>query len=552
MLLHQMGAWASNEDEPPDLRRLRLIRALERGRFIVLLDNVADSRSVLPLLPRGDASKTIITTRRMLATLARERGAGHVEVGLLTAAEAARLFTALVGRERVDAEPEAARRLLAACANLPLAVSIAGSQVAQPPGQSLEQIAAGLTAAEERLDFFDLGEPESSIKSVLSWSYTSLTEEQRRTYLLLGTAPGPDLDVAAAEALLDTSQARGLLRGLRWLALAEENSDGGFAMHDVLRDFASSLVGAGHLARETIREAHGRLLHHYARILRNAKTRESLLESNIDRALTTARHCAKGPQQDIVRAIAEELIDPLWHRGRFSDAISLLRSVIDGFGDSTVPAVHAYFLRLLAITLRHAGEPEESEILARAALRILDEAPSTSSARASADCHYLIGIAEAAQEDHASALDHFHQALAGFTTSGVESDLGDVLNAIGWSLAMTGEHERGLERCLQAAAVHERVGPPRSLAADLDSIGYIRRSRGEHRSAMDCFERCLAIYREVGHRPHEARTLEELGDTAAISSDPSTASLYWTQAAALLKEIGLDAARVHVKLEGNG
>jgi hypothetical protein len=40
---------------------LQLIRALERGHFIVLLDNVADSRSVLPLLPRGDASKSLFT-----------------------------------------------------------------------------------------------------------------------------------------------------------------------------------------------------------------------------------------------------------------------------------------------------------------------------------------------------------------------------------------------------------------------------------------------------------------------------------------------------------
>jgi tetratricopeptide (TPR) repeat protein len=549
ILLHQMGMFGTGKEEPFEARRLRFIKALENGRFVVVLDNVVDSRSVAPLLPRGETSKTIITSRRTLATLTRERGIPQVDVGLLKPAEAESFFSALVGRHRVDAEPEAAGELLAACGNLPLAISIAGSQVTQKPTQRLESIAAGLTATEDRLDFLDLGEPESSIRSILSWSYASLTEEQRRAYLLMGTALGPELDILGAKALLGSDQARGLLQALRQHGLAHENSDGSLAMHDIFRDFASSLVAAGHLPRETVSAAHGRLLQHYARQLEEVNHKADWLKKNLDRVLVAVRHRANGGHEAVVRQIVDSLIEPLWHRGRFDDAESLLRPIVAGFANSTDTVAHAYFLRLLAISLRRAGNPEEGATYAGKALRLLEQGAKSDSGRARADCYYIIGVAMASQNDHESALEHFRSALAGFEDHGTESDIGDVLNGIGWSLAMTGELEQALAQCSRAVVIHARVGPARSLAADLDSLGYIHRLQGDRSAARDHFERCLAIYREIGHRPHEARTLEELGDTAAISGDFSTASLYWTQAVTLLTGLGLETARVREKLK---
>ncbi|WP_165975554.1 tetratricopeptide repeat protein [Actinomadura rubrisoli] len=548
LLLHQVGAFVSDREETSEARRLRLLKILKDGRFVVVLDNVADSRSVLPLLPHGDASKIIVTSRRMLATLARERGVGSVEIGLLTDAEAAGLFTALVGPERVAAEPDATRRLVAACGNLPLAISIAAAQIAQMPGQRLARIAIGLTAADDRLDFLDLGEPESSIRSVFSWSYILLTEEQRRTYLLVGAAPGPDLDLAGTCALLGSSQAHGLLRALRRRGLMQENADGTFAMHTLLRDFATSLVGLGHLPEQAMSEAHSRLLQHYVRMLKEPEGGDRWLEINLDRALAAIRHGTGGRHKAAVQEIADALIDPLWYRGRFDDAVSLLRSVIDGIDPMDTAVMRAYFLRLLAISLRRAGSPDDSVKCAQKALRLLEQEAPNESGRARADCHYIIGVAMATEGDHEAALGYLRPALAGFETHGTESDVGDALNSIGWSLAMVGEPEQALIQCRRAAVLHERVGTARSLAADLDSIGYIHRLMGNHSAAREQFERCLNIYRESGYKPHEARTLEELGDTAASSDEFLKASLYWTQAEELLTALGHDLTTIQAKL----
>lgn len=549
LLLHQLGVSTTGEEEPPEARRLRLIKTLETGRFVVVLDNVAASRNVMPLLPRGNSSHVIITSRHTLSTLTRERDVRQVQVGCLTDAEATRLFTELVGRERVAAEPEAVNLLLSACGNLPLAISIAGTQIAQLPGQRLEQIAAGLSTNEDRLDFLDLGEPESSIRSVLSWSYKSLSEDQRRAYLLVGTAPGPGLDTQGVSALLGSTHVLGLLRPLRRLGLIQENSDGSFTMHDILRDFASSLANSGHLPHEVIVQARDRLLNHYARLLTDGERETNWLERNVDRALAAAQIGTGAQHRGFVRTIADNLIEPLWYRGRYNDAIALLDSIMDGFSDSTEKVLQAYFLRLLAISHRRAEDVDEAVRCARKALRLLGQDTSTASDRARADCRYIVGVAMAAKGDHRSALDSFLSALTGFESSGTESDVADVLNAIGWSLAMTGEREQALARCRDALAIHERHGPAQSLAADLDSIGYVLRLQGDHAGAGACFERCLGIYRDIGYKPHEARTLDELGETAAASGEFRAAALYWTQSIRLLEEIGLDSTKVRAKLE---
>lgn len=547
LLLHQMGMFGSNGNESPEARRLHLVRTLENGRFIVVLDNVADSLAVRPLLPRGDSSRTIIASRRTLATVAMKHGADSLELGLLTTTEAEELFAALVGRERMDSEPEAAARLLAACGNLPLAVSIAGRQIALLPGQALEQIASALTESESRLDFLDLGEPEASIRSILSWSYMSLGPDQRQTYLLVGAAPGPDFDVPAAISLLGSEQARGALRALRQLGLAQENTDGSFTMHDLLRDFAASLARAGHVSEEALHLAHGRLLGHYVRLSQSA----AWVSDNLDRLLTAAQHRVDGRHEAALRTLTDSLIEPLWHRGRFDDAVSLLRSTMTVLPSSGREVVRAYFLRLLAISLRRAGDPSEGAAMADSALQLLEGDTTKEAIRSRADCHYILGTIKATNNDHESALGHFQLALDGFEHAGTEADVGDVLNAIGWSLTMTGEHTMALAQCRRAAAIHERVGPANSLAADLDSIGYIHRLQGDHSEALDHFERCLKIYRDMGYRTHEARTLEELGETAKAAGDLSSASLYWSRSAVLRTEIGAPPERDR-EIEGDG
>ncbi|MEU0566223.1 BTAD domain-containing putative transcriptional regulator, partial [Nonomuraea sp. NPDC005983] len=87
--------------------RVRVYRGLtSRRRLLVVLDDAADEAQVRPLLPTGPGSVTIVTSRSPLAGLEAARA---YELGVLEPDEALGMLAAVAGRERVQAEPEAAR-----------------------------------------------------------------------------------------------------------------------------------------------------------------------------------------------------------------------------------------------------------------------------------------------------------------------------------------------------------------------------------------------------------------------------------------------------------
>jgi len=108
--------------------RAKLYRArLANLRVLVLLDNAASERQVRPLLPGSTTCATLITSRIHLAGIEAGRS---INLDVLSHDQAVELLGKIAGRERVDAEPEAARTIAQLCGYLPLAVRIAGAKLA--------------------------------------------------------------------------------------------------------------------------------------------------------------------------------------------------------------------------------------------------------------------------------------------------------------------------------------------------------------------------------------------------------------------------------------
>ncbi|MBE1468824.1 AfsR/SARP family transcriptional regulator [Kibdelosporangium phytohabitans] len=111
-----------------------LYRSLTAGkRMLVLLDNVADSAQVVPLLPGSPTCVALITSRQHLGGLIAAHGARCLNLGRLTDPEARRLLVRHLGEDRLAAEPAAATELLACCAGLPLAISILAARASLNP-----------------------------------------------------------------------------------------------------------------------------------------------------------------------------------------------------------------------------------------------------------------------------------------------------------------------------------------------------------------------------------------------------------------------------------
>ncbi|MFD0537132.1 NB-ARC domain-containing protein [Actinomadura luteofluorescens] len=107
-----------------------LFRSMTTGRrLIVLLDNAVSAAQVRPLLPGAGGSLVVVTSRRRLSGLVVD-GARFVDVDPLGVTGALELLERLIGADRIRAEREHARSLVALCGTLPLAVCASGARLA--------------------------------------------------------------------------------------------------------------------------------------------------------------------------------------------------------------------------------------------------------------------------------------------------------------------------------------------------------------------------------------------------------------------------------------
>jgi hypothetical protein len=94
------------------------------------------------------------------------------------------------------------------------------------------------------LDALGNGEAATDMRTVFSWSYRTLSAEAARLFRGLGTQRGPDVDAAAAAALLRVSpgQASPLLAELAHAHMITEIAPGRYTVHGLLRAYAAELT----------------------------------------------------------------------------------------------------------------------------------------------------------------------------------------------------------------------------------------------------------------------------------------------------------------------
>ncbi|MFJ6575370.1 NB-ARC domain-containing protein [Streptomyces sp. NPDC091368] len=97
---------------------------------LLLLDDAVDARQVRPLLTSGPGSTVIVSSRRRLAGPDATR---RISLDPLPDGDSRRLFGSLVGADRAEREPDAARALVRLCDGLPLALRILGARLQTRP-----------------------------------------------------------------------------------------------------------------------------------------------------------------------------------------------------------------------------------------------------------------------------------------------------------------------------------------------------------------------------------------------------------------------------------
>ncbi|MFG2695421.1 BTAD domain-containing putative transcriptional regulator [Kitasatospora sp. NPDC048407] len=506
----------ADRDIPADLaERAALFRTTVTGRrLLVLLDNAATPEQVAPLLPGSRTCAVLVTSRGWLTTLP---GARHLPLDAMTADEALDLLAAVVGRARIDAEPEAAAAIVTACGCLPLAVRVAGSRLAADPAQSLAELAANL--ADERTRLGELTHEQAAVEPVLALSYARLTEEQARALRLLALPDAPDLGPADAAVLLDRGPAetRELLDALVDLNLLQSPAADRYGFHDLLKVFARQRDGDTPAA---VTAAFARLLDFCVASARNAENAahrdpDGHGFASIEEATAWMRERTALHRAVIQRACRDDGLS----LARTVDLLDKMSSVLFGRGYVTTVADLAGQVAAAAMSrgerdaealarsvrggmLWHANSYAEAGEELRGCLALCD---GPDRLRLRADTLKLLGANARALRDFEQAVLCLEEAAELFHRQGDESGEGLVLGELAFNHAQCGRLDQAraaAERCVELTG--RQISIPESIGRYY--LARVLHLCGDLGPALEQAEHVVERFRSFGMLAFEAAT----------------------------------------------
>ena len=567
--LDALGVAPSRLPPGADAQVARYRGLLAGRRVLIVLDNARDAEQVRPLLPGTPTALVLVTSRNQLTGLVATDGAHPLALDVLSPTESRDLLVQRLGYDRVADEPGAVQEIIAACAGLPLALSIVAAR-AQQSGFPLAALAAELGEAGRRLSALDAGDPVSDVRAVFSWSYATLSPGAARLFRLLGLRPGPDLATGAAAALAGAvvPEVRGLLTELVRANMLVEHVPGRYAQHDLLRAYAMELT-QNHDTDSARHDALTRLVAYYThtacganRLLYPALEPIAVPLDPLPPAVAPHRPADHqsamawfgAEHANLLAAIgaaARAGLDACtwqlawgldtfqyrqWHRHDQAVAWQAAVAAAQRLGDHIA---QGYAHRRLSEAHRKLGRPADARTHAEEALRLF---AGVGDEFGQGCAHLDLSMLAEQQDDLALALDHAQRALVLARSCRRERQIAHALNTVGWFHTLLGDHTPALAYCEEALALNLRLGDTESTAMTLDSLGHAHRHLGNFAEAVVSYERAIAIHDDLGYALPAADALVELGDTHQAAGQSEAARAAWDRALRIFLERGHPSA----------
>ena len=519
-----------------------VLRSMLSGRrVLIVLDNARNASHVAPMLPAAAGSAAIVTSRRVLSTLP---GAHYLGLKVLRIEESLALLAESSGRERIDAEPEAALRAVRLCGGLPLAVRLVGSRLAARESWPVAYLADRL--ADERRTLDELGADDVDVRASFAVSIEQLARSQSSwdcraaaAFPMLGLLDGPNLTTTVAARLLDIPErdAERILERLADAHLFDTPSPGRYQMHDLTRAYArevaESLTDADRTAALT------RVLDLYAgmawqayehsqpgprwpRVSRvqatpavrcdDADQALDWVDAERPHILATMRQAAAtgGVRGDLIVGLALELFGFYSIRTHTHDWLEVNRIAIP-------IAVAASDIEGAAWLRRHSSRAQIDLHRYPEAIAGLEESLadfiSLGDLVGQSACLTALAIVLRRTGELDQALKYGTDAVATCKRSGDrvgEASARNVVGAIWWA---RGDRERGLAWTQASLEIWDEIGSDHDHVITLLNVGSMHREIGQLERSLTYLERCVTMIRQLSQQRSEAQALDQLGVT---------------------------------------
>ncbi|HEY7223777.1 MAG TPA: BTAD domain-containing putative transcriptional regulator [Micromonosporaceae bacterium] len=540
-----------------------LYRSLLADRAVlVLLDNAAGVDQVRPLLPAGPGCATLVTSRDRLTGLTVHGGARLLSLRTLGAEESMQLLSASLGPRRLRSERHSAQELAELCGHLPLALRIAAAQLGRHPERPIAELVERLHTGDRLTALQVEGDDESGVRTAFDLSYVALKQEARRLFRMVGLAPGEDVSIPAAAALVGQAPGPEIDRALTQLTdahLLAEPTPGRYQLHDLIRGYARGLSEAEDSDAE--RSAAMRRL--YDLCLGAADAAARLLNPQMQRLpqgvpadpalfvdATSALAWLEAEEANLLAAIAQAAADgPRSYAWLLADALrgyfwnSRHRRELLAAGAAAVPAstvdgddlgqagAHLCLAQAHTFLTRYDAAIDELRLVLTHARRAGWTAGRAAATGSLANlCNEQGRLAEAAG--------YYREALALFQRCGEHGGAAVSLANLGRTEWMAGKLDDGERTLHRALELYREVGAHHAQALPLNTLGCIYREQGREEMAIDHLGRALELRRESGNRTGEADSLCDLAEAHLQTDRPDEAERLARAGLAVADEIG--------------
>ncbi|WP_046468718.1 ATP-binding protein [Allosalinactinospora lopnorensis] len=535
---------------PDDLDgRAALYRSrLDRKHMLIVIDDATSAEQVRPLLPASPTCLVLVTSRSTLPGLVAREGARRMALDTLSTEESLALLRAHLGGRRLDAEPEAARDLVAHCAHLPLALRILAERLIDRPDTPLSHVVAELAAEDERLDALGTtGDELSNVRAVFSASYTALPPEAARLFRGLGVHPGTEFGAAACAAAvgLPLRRARPLLDQLTAANLVQRVGHDRYRLHDLLRVYAAERFHAEE-APERTAEVLRLLTGWYLASARNAVL---LVQPN---SRTVEDPAGEPPANPLTFDTPKAAL--AWFAQERATIVRSIRAALDhGLYELAwrLPAaVYGLFERH-----RHWHEWREINLVGLEAARTLGNRYGEAyNLLGLADAEWLLGDTEEALEHYTAALEAarevgdgwiegfalrqlgelrreqeddapvlLQQAIDAFRRAGERRGEGMALLSLVECERALGHFGIALENCRTAIGIFTDIEDTWTVAWARCFLAAALASSGRHAEAVEEYQTAIAVFREVDDLDSEAVALIGTGEAYAAMGETGQA-----------------------------